>query len=408
MRWKQAITILCVIKIKKVLHTSFNKARENREAIAIEAPRLCIADLLAMVDVGSGETASGQDAAPASGQEALEENHPLLVTSGDDEEDLSDEDEATRLSDVFSSGVGAQGKTKGQPLANTKNTQAKGLPAQKARPQATVTASGQDGPQSASHTPPRPSQPHARKEPQSGVTASGQDGGSTFKLDGRGERMRQNARDTVAAMQRKLHAIRLHECQEHVTAFTGEALDEFKKQLKAKSIVAAEVKGTVKTMLARLEKSVSADAGIFNDVIAELNEIQRTTSVVMEFLQFMKGGGGLDLTESIGTIEEMQDMYELGNTYILRVFEVKVQMAMTYQDAMKACGLMTFNSEEAKSLTKTFSPEQIAAFVQSVTDDIVIGLLADVKVLKSGVTTGFRFFLLTLLYHFHISRLLCD
>ena len=153
MRWKQAITILCVIKIKKVLHTSFNKARENREAIAIEAPRLCIADLLAMVDVGSGETASGQDAAPASGQEAREENNSLLVTSSDDEEDLSDEDEATRLSDVFSSGVGAQGKTKGQPLAKTKSTQAKGLPAQKARPQATVTASGQDGPQSASHTP---------------------------------------------------------------------------------------------------------------------------------------------------------------------------------------------------------------------------------------------------------------
>ena len=375
MRWKQAITILCVIKIKKVLHTSFNKARENREAIAIEAPRLGIADLLAMVDVGSGETASGQDAAPASGQEALEENNPLLVTSGDDEEDLSDEDEATRLSDVFSSGVGAQVKTKGQPLAKTKSTQAKGLPAQKARPQATVTASGQDGPQSASHTPARPSQPHARKNKQSGVTASGQDGGSTFKLDGRGERMRQNARDTVAAMQRKLHEIRFHECQEHVTAFTGEALDEFKKQLKAKSIVAAEVKGTVKTMLARLEKSVSADAGVFNDAIAELNEIQRTTSVVMEFLQFMKGGPGLDLTESIGTIKEMQDIYELGNTYILRVFEVKVQMAMTYQDAMKACGLMTFNSEDAKRLTKTFSPEKIAAFVQSVTDDIVIGLL---------------------------------
>lgn len=408
MRWKQAITILCVIKIKKVLHTSFNKARENREAIAIEAPRLGIADLLAMVDVGSGETASGQDAAPASGQEALEENNPLLVTSGDDEEDLSDEDEATRLSDVFSSGVGAQVKTKGQPLAKTKSTQAKGLPAQKARPQATVTASGQDGPQSASHTPARPSQPHARKNKQSGVTASGQDGGSTFKLDGRGERMRQNARDTVAAMQRKLHEIRFHECQEHVTAFTGEALDEFKKQLKAKSIVAAEVKGTVKTMLARLEKSVSADAGVFNDAIAELNEIQRTTSVVMEFLQFMKGGPGLDLTESIGTIKEMQDIYELGNTYILRVFEVKVQMAMTYQDAMKACGLMTFNSEDAKRLTKTFSPEKIAAFVQSVTDDIVIGLLGDVKVLKSGETAGFRFFLLTLLYHFHISRLLCD
>ena len=271
-----------------------------------------------------------------------------------------------------------------------------------------MTASGQDGPQSASHTPARPSQPHARKNTQSGVTASGQDGGSTFKLDGRGERMRQNARDTVAAMQRKLHEIRFHECQEHVTAFTGEALDEFKKQLKAKSIVAAEVKGTVKTMLARLEKSVSADAGVFNDAIAELNEIQRTTSVVMEFLQFMKGGPGLDLTESIGTIKEMQDIYELGNTYILRVFEVKVQMAMTYQDAMKACGLMTFNSEDAKSLTKTFSPEQIAAFVQSVTDDIVIGLLGDVKKLKSGETAGFRFFLLTLLYHVHISRLLCD
>ena len=228
--------------------------------------------------------------------------------------------------------------------------------------------------QSASHTPARPSRPHARKEPQSGITASGQDGGSIYQLDGRGERIKLSAKDTASAMKQKLDEIKFHECQEHVTAFTGEALDEFKKQLKAKSIVAAEVKGTVKTMLARLEKSVSADAGVFNDAIAELNEIPRTTSVVMEFLQFMKGGGGLDLTESIGTIKEMQDMYELGNTYILRVFEVKVQMAMTYQDAMNACGLMTSNSEEAKSLTQTSSPDQIAAFVQSATDDIVIGL----------------------------------
>ena len=89
---------------KEVLHSSFNKARENREAIAIEAPRLSIADLLAMVQGGNIGTASGQDAAPASGQERGEEDSPVVAGISDEEEDLGDADEATRLSDVFPMG----------------------------------------------------------------------------------------------------------------------------------------------------------------------------------------------------------------------------------------------------------------------------------------------------------------
>ena len=43
-------------------------------------------------------------------------------------------------------------------------------------------------------------------------------------------------------------------------------------------------------------------------------------------------------------IEQMQRMYKLGDTYMLRIFEVKVQNALLYQDAEKACGFMTSGS----------------------------------------------------------------
>ena len=51
--------------------------------------------------------------------------------------------------------------------------------------------------------------------------------------------------------------IEFEECQETVTAFSGQARDQFKKLLKEKTQVATDVKGTLKTMLTRLDNSVS-------------------------------------------------------------------------------------------------------------------------------------------------------
>ena len=58
-------------------------------------------------------------------------------------------------------------------------------------------------------------------------------------------------------MRSKLGGIKFEECQETVTAFSGQALDEFNRRLKDKSQEAADVKGTVKTMVGRLEKSAN-------------------------------------------------------------------------------------------------------------------------------------------------------
>ena len=96
---------------------------------------------------------------------------------------------------------------------------------------------------------------------QAAPTASGQEDAGTFKLDGRGERARLSAIDCVKNMRSKLGGIKFEECQETVTAFSGQALDQFKKLLKEKTQVAAEVKGTLKTMLSRLDKSVTGDQG---------------------------------------------------------------------------------------------------------------------------------------------------
>ena len=58
---------------------------------------------------------------------------------------------------------------------------------------------------------------------------------------------------------------------------------------------------------------------------------------------------------------------------------------MVYQDAEKACGLMTSVSKEAEALAGTLSPDQISAFVQNVMDNIVINLLKD-TVVRNGLT----------------------
>ena len=137
-------------------------------------------------------------------------------------------------------------------------------------------------------------------------------------------------------------------------------------------------------MVNRLEKCVSADHVCAE--IAELNAIQDEVTLVMEFLQCMKGGAGLDITQTMACIEQMQRKYKLGSTYILRIFEVNVQNSLVYQDVEKACGYMTSGSEEAKALAETLSPDQISAFVQNVMDNIVIDLLKDTKVTRNGVT----------------------
>ena len=126
--------------------------------------------------------------------------------------------------------------------------------------------------------------------------------------------------------------------------------------------------------MTRLEKGVSADH--VGDEIEQLNALQDEATMVMDFLQFMKGGEA-ELTRTMACIEKMQRKYKLGSTYVLRIFEVRVQNAMVYQDAEKACGLMTSGSEEAKALAETLSPDQISAFVQNVIDNIVIDLLKD-------------------------------
>ena len=100
--------------------------------------------------------------------------------------------------------------------------------------------------------------------------------------------------------------------------------------------VAPEAKGTLNTMLARLEKCVSAGHGASAAEIAELKKIQDAVVADMDFLAFMKGGAGLDITHVIAFIDPVPRMYTFGDTYSLRICEAKGQMAMTYRDAKNA------------------------------------------------------------------------
>ena len=128
--------------------------------------------------------------------------------------------------------------------------------------------------------------------------------------------------------------------------------------------------------MSRLEKGVSADH--VGDEIEQLNALQDEATMVIGFLQFMKCGQA-DISRAMACIDKMQRKYKLGSTYVLRIFEVRVQNAMVYQDAEKACGVMTTGSEDVKALAETFSPDQISALVQSVMDNIVIGPLKDIR-----------------------------
>ena len=89
--------------------------------------------------------------------------------------------------------------------------------------------------------------------------ASGQDAEATFRIDGRFERTRLSAREKVNELRKKLGAIQFTECQGDLTVFSGEALDEFRKDLRAKTQTAASVKGDAKTIVIRLEKGASAE-----------------------------------------------------------------------------------------------------------------------------------------------------
>ena len=107
----------------------------------------------------------------------------------------------------------------------------------------------------------------------------GQDAEGTYKIDGRVERSKLHAREKHDEWKERLAAIDFTQCQENTTVLSGEALDAFKKDLRAKIQTAASVKGEVRTLVNRLEKGVSADH--VGDEIEQLNAVQDEASMVI-------------------------------------------------------------------------------------------------------------------------------
>ena len=103
----------------QVLRNSFTEGRKTREEKAVEAPRPGLADILGMLGVDGGNTASGQEEAlpPTVAKDAQDDG-----LSDDDEDDDGEATEALRLTNLFCPGGKAPAKAKWGPTTAAEST----------------------------------------------------------------------------------------------------------------------------------------------------------------------------------------------------------------------------------------------------------------------------------------------
>ena len=82
---------------KHVLRNSFTKSRMTREERAVEPSRPDLADILAMLGVDGGKTASGQQAAPPPMAAEDQEDDGHRDDDEDDDQETSEETDTLRL-----------------------------------------------------------------------------------------------------------------------------------------------------------------------------------------------------------------------------------------------------------------------------------------------------------------------
>ena len=85
---------------KHVLRNSFTKSRMTREERAVEPSRPDLADILAMLGVDGGKTASGQQAAPPPMAAEDQEDDGHRDDDEDDDQETSEETDTLRLTKI--------------------------------------------------------------------------------------------------------------------------------------------------------------------------------------------------------------------------------------------------------------------------------------------------------------------
>jgi len=84
----------------QVLRNSFTEGRKTREEKAVEAPRPALADILGMLGVDGGNTASGQEAAPPPMAAEDQEDDGHRDDDEDDDQETSEETDTLRLTKI--------------------------------------------------------------------------------------------------------------------------------------------------------------------------------------------------------------------------------------------------------------------------------------------------------------------
>ena len=85
---------------KHVLRNSFTKSRMTREERAVEPSRPDLADIVAMLGVDGGKTASGQQAAPPPIAAEDQEDDGHRDDDEDDDQETSEETDTLRLTKI--------------------------------------------------------------------------------------------------------------------------------------------------------------------------------------------------------------------------------------------------------------------------------------------------------------------
>ena len=109
---------------------------------------------------------------------------------------------------------------------------------------------------------------------------------ATLRLDGRGVRMQENIREFVFTSQGQLSSLSFLFGQESA-ALTGDSLAAFQKDLSNKSKMLTTMRASAKVFETRIEKSPNKES--FQEYAIDLDGIQRKTSNLIRFADFIKG-----------------------------------------------------------------------------------------------------------------------
>ena len=236
----------------EIISEALASERKQRSAVAAVAPSFDIQSMLALAQAGGvTATASGQVPTEASKEADLEDSGDCSADSDDESSSDHAGDATQRLaswSRTTASGQGSAG--------------ASGSDRVRAAPKAAQEASARQ----ASAKPKQGKSPRGKvqEDGQGAATAPGQ---GTFTLDGRSARLVSSVEACCQEVLAKLADVRFNETHEG-SCIRGDAIVKFQAALTKKARILAQLRGQLKTMQYRVERSKGYSGTALGEAVA--------------------------------------------------------------------------------------------------------------------------------------------